>query len=103
MCRWLALPQRSSARIVSGATTLDLRFPDDYVAVTRRIIPEVTVAESDIVFVGYGVVAPEYGWDDYKGSDVRGKTIVMLINDPAVPAAERLVDPRRERCSKGGR
>ena len=40
-----------------------------------------------MVFVGYGVVAPEYGWDDYKGLDVRGKTIVMLINDPQVPAS----------------
>src|SRR5207248_5984018 len=37
------------------------------------------------VFVGYGVVAPEYGWDDYKDVDVRGKTLVMLVNDPAVP------------------
>jgi Zn-dependent M28 family amino/carboxypeptidase len=45
----------------------------------------VKVENSDMVFVGYGVVAPEYGWDDYKGVDVKGKTIVMLINDPAVP------------------
>jgi hypothetical protein len=35
-----------------------------------------------LVFVGYGIQAPEYGWDDYKGVDVRGKTILMLINDP---------------------
>jgi Zn-dependent M28 family amino/carboxypeptidase len=41
--------------------------------------------DSDVVFVGYGVVAPEYGWDDYKGLDVKGKTVIMLINDPAVP------------------
>ena len=41
--------------------------------------------DSEVVFVGYGVVAPEYGWDDYKGVDVKGKTVVMLINDPAVP------------------
>ena len=41
--------------------------------------------DSDVVFVGYGVVAPEYGWDDYKGVDVKGKTVVMLVNDPAVP------------------
>jgi Zn-dependent M28 family amino/carboxypeptidase len=41
--------------------------------------------DSDVIFVGYGVVAPEYGWDDYKGVDVKGKTVVMLINDPAVP------------------
>ena len=40
---------------------------------------------TDIVFVGYGIVAPEYGWDDYKDVDVRGKTILMLINDPPIP------------------
>jgi Zn-dependent M28 family amino/carboxypeptidase len=59
----------------------------DYVAVSRHFEPEVRVDNSDIVFVGYGVVAPEYGWDDYKDVDVRGKTILMLINDPAVPSA----------------
>ena len=58
----------------------------DYVAVSRHFEPEVRVDNSDIVFVGYGVVAPEYGWDDYKDVDVRGKTILMLINDPAVPS-----------------
>ena len=46
---------------------------------------EVKVENSDVVFVGYGVVAPEYGWDDYKGLDVRGKTLIMLVNDPPVP------------------
>jgi Zn-dependent M28 family amino/carboxypeptidase len=45
----------------------------------------VAVKDSEVVFVGYGIVAPEYGWDDYKGVDVRGKTIVMLINDPPIP------------------
>jgi Zn-dependent M28 family amino/carboxypeptidase len=69
----------------AGGKTIDLNFSKDYVAVSRRIVPESKVENSDIVFVGYGVVAPEYGWDDYKGVDVRGKTIVMLINDPAVP------------------
>ncbi len=54
-------------------------------AISRRFVPESKVENSDIVFVGYGVVAPEYGWDDYKSVDVRGKTIVMLVNDPAVP------------------
>ncbi len=66
---------------------IDLSFPNDYVAVSRRYVPEINVVNSDVVFVGYGVVAPEYGWDDYKGLDVRGKTVVMLINDPAVPDA----------------
>ncbi len=74
-----------TAKFTAGDKTIDLKFPDDYVAVTRRSVPEIKVENSDIVFVGYGVVAPEYGWDDYKDVDVRGKTIVMLINDPAVP------------------
>ncbi|HET9788821.1 MAG TPA: M28 family metallopeptidase, partial [Pyrinomonadaceae bacterium] len=76
-----------TASFTAGAKTISLEFPKDYVAVSRRFVPESKVENSDIVFVGYGVVAPEYGWDDYKGVDVRGKTIVMLINDPAVPDA----------------
>jgi len=71
--------------IVVGGKTMKLRFPTDYVAVSRRNANDIRVDGSDVVFVGYGVVAPEYGWDDYKGLDVKGKTIVMLVNDPAVP------------------
>ncbi|HXQ35916.1 MAG TPA: hypothetical protein VN843_18010, partial [Anaerolineales bacterium] len=74
-----------TASFTVGDTQLNLSFPEDYVAVSRRFVPESRVENSDMVFVGYGVVAPEYGWDDYKGLDVRGKTIVMLINDPQVP------------------
>jgi Zn-dependent M28 family amino/carboxypeptidase len=62
-----------------------LNYPDDYVASSARLQDEIKVDNSDIVFVGYGIVAPEYGWDDYKGVDVKGKTILMLINDPPVP------------------
>jgi len=75
----------AEARFDVGRTRIGLTFPDDYVAVTRRNTSLVEVENSDLVFVGYGVVAPEYDWDDYKDVDVRGKTIVMLINDPAVP------------------
>jgi Zn-dependent M28 family amino/carboxypeptidase len=75
----------SQASIVAGKEMLSLKPQTDYVAVSRRTVPEVKVENSELVFVGYGVVAPEYGWDDYKGVDVKGKTIVMLINDPAVP------------------
>lgn len=64
---------------------LALEFPGNFVAVSRRLAPEIGVENSDLVFVGYGVVAPEYGWDDFKGVDVRGKTLVMLVNDPAIP------------------
>ncbi len=77
----------TSASFVAGGKTIDLKFPQDYVSVSRRYAPESKVENSDLVFVGYGVVAPEFGWDDYKDVDVKGKTIVMLINDPAVPDA----------------
>jgi Zn-dependent M28 family amino/carboxypeptidase len=74
-----------TASFTAGGKKIDLKFPQDYVAISRRFVPESKVENSEMVFVGYGVQAPEYGWDDYKGVDVRGKTIVMLINDPAVP------------------
>ncbi|HVS19212.1 MAG TPA: M28 family peptidase, partial [Planctomycetota bacterium] len=70
-----------------GDQRMQLSFPDDFVAVTRHTKPVVQVGDSEVVFVGYGVVAPEYGWDDFKDVDVRGKTVVMLVNDPP------LVDP----------
>ena len=68
-----------------GDKTIDLKYPDDFVASSARLQPEIKVEKSDVVFVGYGVVAPEYGWDDYKGVDVRGKTLLMLIGDPVIP------------------
>jgi Zn-dependent M28 family amino/carboxypeptidase len=91
--------QPTAAFNVAGKQ-INLTFPQDYVAVSRRFVPESKVENSDVVFVGYGVVAPEYGWDDYKGLDVRGKTIVMLINDPAVPDS---ADPSKldEKMFKG--
>lgn len=78
---------RSYAQFRVGSERMELSFPDDFVAVTRHMQPVVRVGDSEMVFVGYGVVAPEYGWDDFKDVDVRGKTVVMLVNDPP------LVDP----------
>ena len=68
-----------------GDKAMDLKYPDDFVASSARLQPEIRIEKSDLVFVGYGVVAPEYGWDDYKNIDVRGKTLLMLIGDPPVP------------------
>src|SRR3990172_6007402 len=76
---------QATASITAGGKRMSLENLKDYVAVSRRFVPQVIVDNSEIVFVGYGVVAPEYGWDDYKDVDVRGKTIVMLVNDPAIP------------------
>jgi Zn-dependent M28 family amino/carboxypeptidase len=74
-------PQMS---LVIGDKTMDLKYPDDFVASSARLLPEIKIDKSNLVFVGYGVVAPEYGWDDYKNVDVRGKTLLMLIGDPPV-------------------
>jgi len=63
--------------------TLGPKFLDDYVAWTKRV-QESSSIDAEIIFVGYGVQAPEFQWDDFKGVDVRGKVIVVLINDPPV-------------------
>jgi Zn-dependent M28 family amino/carboxypeptidase len=76
-----------TASLSAGGKTVALKYPDDFIANSRHNRPETKVANTDIVFVGYGVVAPEYGWDDYKGVDVTGKTILMLVNDPPVRVA----------------
>jgi Zn-dependent M28 family amino/carboxypeptidase len=72
-------------RIAFQGERFDVSQPGEFVFSCLRFEPVLTVTNSPLVFVGYGVVAPEYGWDDFKGVDVRGKTLVMLINDPPVP------------------
>jgi Zn-dependent M28 family amino/carboxypeptidase len=62
-------------------------WSDEVVAWTKRVTDQVAIDNSEMVFVGYGVTAPEYGWDDFKGLDVKGKTLVVLVNDPQVPDA----------------
>ena len=73
----------SSFAIATPKGALTPKFSDDVVYWSPRFAaPDVDVKDSDIVFVGYGVVAPEYHWNDYAGIDVKGKTVVVLINDP---------------------
>lgn len=68
----------------AGGKSVKLQYRDDFVGWTRRLVDSVDV-NADLVFVGYGAVAPEYDWDDFKGEDVKGKILVMLINDPPLP------------------
>jgi Zn-dependent M28 family amino/carboxypeptidase len=68
-----------------GKQQLTLKWKDDVVAWTKQVADLVILDKSELVFVGYGAVAPEYNWDDYKGVDVKGKTLVMLVGDPPVP------------------
>ena len=65
-----------------GGTKKDLKWRDDYVAWTKHVAPSASLDKSELVFVGYGTEAPEFKWDDFKGMDVAGKTLVMLVNDP---------------------
>ena len=61
---------------------LELRNADDFVVWTRRPVPESRITAAELVFAGYGIVAPEYDWNDYAGLDVRGKIVLVLVNDP---------------------
>lgn len=65
-----------------GKTPVSLDYRTDFVGATYRVVPRIDVKDSPVVFVGYGITAPERGWDDYAGVDVKGKTVVILVNDP---------------------
>jgi Zn-dependent M28 family amino/carboxypeptidase len=71
--------------VVSGKSRAQFKWRDDVVAWTKHVADGASIENSDLVFVGYGVVAPEYNWDDFKGVDLKGKTMVVLVNDPQVP------------------
>ena len=66
-----------------------IALPDEAIAGSRRFVSELAVDDSQIVFVGYGIEAPEYQWNDYQGMDVTGKTLVMLVGDPPIRPAIR--------------
>ncbi|CAH0310234.1 hypothetical protein SRABI118_04756 [Massilia sp. Bi118] len=83
-----AQPQDSSVSLVAGGKPLALSFAKDWVWAPGDAKP-VHDMDAELVFVGYGIAAPEEGgWDDYKGLDVKGKLLVMLVNDPAPTGAE---------------
>jgi Zn-dependent M28 family amino/carboxypeptidase len=60
------------------------KFQDDFVAWSKRVT-ETSSIDADMIFIGYGVQAPEFQWDDFKGADLKGKVLVVLVNDPPVP------------------
>lgn len=79
-----------------GAATRELKFRGDVVAWTKRVAEQVSIDKSEVVFAGYGVEAPEFKWDDFKGVDLTGKTVVVLVGDPPVPdpADPAKLDPK---------
>ena len=74
-------PQTTFGFVPASGKATELKFLDQYVAYDQSQQPQSDV-DADIVFVGYGIDAPEYHWDDYKGVDVRGKVLLMLLNEP---------------------
>lgn len=66
----------------SAPEQVSLRFRDDFIAFSGLELPEVAVKDAELVFVGYGIAATEYQWDDYKGADLKGKVLLMMNNDP---------------------
>jgi Zn-dependent M28 family amino/carboxypeptidase len=77
--------QAKPLTLSKGAQKQSLKWSDDVVAWTKHVADGASVENSDVVFAGYGVEAPEFNWNDFKDVDVKGKTILVLVNDPAVP------------------
>lgn len=72
----------SPLTFAGGSQPMSLKYGPEFVAGTYRVTPNIAVKDSPVVFVGYGINAPEKGWNDYAGVDVKGKTVVILVNDP---------------------
>jgi Zn-dependent M28 family amino/carboxypeptidase len=71
--------------IASSSTKRTFTWKEEVVAWTKHVADGASIADSEIIFAGYGVTAPEFNWDDFKGVDVKGKTIMVFVNDPQVP------------------
>lgn len=88
--------ETTSLKLDVAGKPQELKFGNDMVIGTRTGQADVNVKDSPLVFVGYGVDAPEQHWNDYAGLDVKGKTVVMLVNDPGFHAHDaRLFDGKR--------
>lgn len=72
----------SALTVIGGAAPLSFNFGTDYVAASYRVTPKTAIQDAGLVFVGYGINAPELGWNDYAGLDMKGKVAVILVNDP---------------------
>jgi hypothetical protein len=73
-----------NAVIKTAKGDIALFAPDNIAVTSPKLSDEVSIKGSEMVFAGFGIVAPEYNWNDYKGLDVKGKTVVVLINDPGL-------------------
>jgi Zn-dependent M28 family amino/carboxypeptidase len=74
--------------ITGGKNNLNLKFSEDFIGGTPQEKEIVQISNSEIVFVGYGINSPENSWNDYDGIDVKGKTVLMLVNDPGFATSD---------------
>jgi Zn-dependent M28 family amino/carboxypeptidase len=75
-------------KVLGVKGSVALKNVDDYVLATERTDSVITLDNDEVVFAGYGVVAPEYNWNDYAGLDVKGKVVLVLVNDPGFNAGD---------------
>ena len=75
-------PTETSLTFKNGNSSLTVNHLDDYVIGTPQMVQDINVENTDLVFAGFGIVAPEYNWNDYEGLDVKGKTVVVMVSDP---------------------
>ena len=80
--------------VKKGVQTRNFRIRDDVVVFSKHVEDEVRLEDSELIFAGYGVQAPEYQWDDFAGMDVKGKTIIVLVNDPPVTTPDGVLDDK---------
>ncbi len=79
----------SKSMIINGnGQSMQLKVLEEFVAYTEKVQESVSIENSELVFAGYGVVAPEYDWNDYEGLDVKGKTVIVLVNDPGFASGD---------------
>ena len=71
-----------SMEVRSAKGSFNLKAFDDYIIWTDKTDPDIALTANDLVFAGYGIVAPEYQWNDYEGLDVKGKVVMVMVNDP---------------------
>jgi Zn-dependent M28 family amino/carboxypeptidase len=83
--------------VVKGkGKTVPLELGKDFVALTRQVQEQINIRNSELIFAGYGIVAPEYDWNDYEGLDVKGKTVIVLVNDPGFASGDECLFKGKE-------
>lgn len=85
----VSLTPPKTMKLEGAKVTKSLKYGSDFVVFSRRLQTEIELTNSELVFAGFGIVAPEYGWNDYKNIDVKGKTVVVMVNDPGFGSTDK--------------